>query len=135
MGFYKAAKFYYTPGWHEPNGTGEALVSRTALDALPDDLKAIVAVACAAENIRALGESEWQNAARLKVLVEEKGVQIRDFPQDMVDGARKATVQTLDTLAETDVITREAVQSFRAASRHLDSWSKLSVRNFLAARG
>ena len=108
---------------------------RAALEVLPEDLKAIVAAACATENIRALGESEWQNAARLKVLVDEKGVQIRDFPEDIVKGARKSTVQTLDALAETDAITQEAVESFRAASRHLDEWSKLSVRNFLAARG
>ena len=31
MGFYKVAKNYYFPGFHEPNGSGEALVSIKAL--------------------------------------------------------------------------------------------------------
>jgi len=134
MGFYKAAKYYYAPGFHEPNGTGEALVSLSALEALPEDLRMIVVQACAAENIRALGESEWQNAARLKLLVEEKGVQLRDYPADIIDAARIATVETLDTLAARDALTAEAVASYRAASKHLDAWSKTSIQKFLAAR-
>lgn len=134
MGFYKAAKYYYAPGFHEPNGTGEALVSVAALEALPDDLRTIVAQACAAENIRALGESEWQNAARLKVLVEEKGVQLRDYPVDIVDAARGAAADAFDTLAARDPLTSEAVASYRAASEHLDAWSKTSIQKFLAAR-
>jgi TRAP-type mannitol/chloroaromatic compound transport system substrate-binding protein len=134
MGFYKAAKYYYAPGFHEPNGTGEALVSKQALDALPDDLKAIVESACAAENILALGESEWQNAARLKVLVEEKGVQLRDYPTDVLNAAAAATVEALDDLASRDALTAEAVNSFRGASSHLNDWSNLSVQKFMAAR-
>ena len=134
MGFYKAAKYYYAPGWHEPNGTGEALVSQKALADLSEDLQAIVKAACAAENIRALGESEWNNAARLKILIEEKGVEVRDFPQDLIDAAKSASVTALDNLAAKDQLTAEAVASFRAAASHLDKWSGLSVQKFLAAR-
>ena len=120
---------------HEPNGTGEALVSKAALDALPNHLKAIVESACAAENILALGESEWMNAARLKLLVEEKGVQLRDYPKDIVTAARVATQEALETLAARDPLTAEAVESFSAASRHLKQWSSQSIQKFLAARG
>ena len=135
MGFYKAAKYYYAPGWHEPNGTGEALVSLKALAELPADLRAIVEAACAAENIRALGESEWNNAARLKLLIEEKGVELKDFPTDIVSAAKSASGEVLDALAAKDPLSSEVVASFRAASRHLNHWSVVSVRKFLAARG
>ncbi len=134
MGFYKAAKFYYAPGFHEPNGTGEALVSLSALGELSTDLQEIVKQACAAENIRALGESEWQNAARLKVLVEEKDVQLRDYPEEILDAARAATIETMDELAARDALTGEAVASYRAASKPLDAWSGTSIQKFLAAR-
>jgi len=134
MGFYKAAKYYYAPGFHEPNGTGEALVSKAALEQLPAHLRMIVEQACAAENILALGESEWMNAARLKILVEEKGVQLRDYPSDIIEAARIATVEALDNLAARDPLTAEAVTSFRAASNHLRNWSSESVQKFLAAR-
>lgn len=134
MGFYKAAKFYYMPGWHEPNGTGEALVSTAALGALDTDLQAIVRHACAAENILALGESEWMNAERLRALVDEKGVKLRNFPDEIIKAARLASLEVLDDLAETDALTARAVESFRAASTHLGPWSKVSVQKFLAAR-
>jgi TRAP-type mannitol/chloroaromatic compound transport system substrate-binding protein len=41
MGFQKAAKYYYSPGFHEPNGTGEALFNQAAFDALPTEFQAI----------------------------------------------------------------------------------------------
>lgn len=135
MGFYKVAKNYYSPGFHEPNGTGEALVSIKALESLPDDLRQIVEAACAAENIFSLGESEWMNAARLKVLVEEKGVIIRTYPQDIIDAAKLATTETLQALAERDVLSAETVASFIAARAHLEGWSAISVKAFMAARG
>lgn len=135
MGFYKAAKFYYAPGFHEPNGTGEALVSVKALADLPDDLRVIVAHACAAENIRALGESEWQNAERLRLLVKEKGVVLKDYPPDIIQAARRATGDTLNDLAARDAATAGAVESFRAASAHLRPWSEVSIRKFMTARG
>ena len=135
MGFYKVAKNYYSPGFHEPNGTGEALISIKALEALPEDLRAIVEAACAAENVYSLGESEWANAARLKTLVDEKGVIIRTYPQDILDAAKLATVEALNALAARDELSAETVASFLAARKHLADWSSVSVKAFMAARG
>lgn len=135
MGFYKVAKNYYSPGFHEPNGTGEALISIKALESLPKDLRIIVEAACAAENVYSLGESEWTNAARLKTLVDKKGVIIRTYPQDILDAAKLATVEALNELAERDELTAETVASFLAARKHLADWSSVSVKAFMAARG
>ena len=133
-GFWRVAKNYYAPGWHEPNGTGEALVSAASYDALPPDLRAIVRDACRAENIVSLAEAEWQDAAALKAL-REKGVTVRDFPPDMLDAARRETVAVLDELAARDDMSARIVASYRDAAAHLDTWSKVSVQKFLAARG
>lgn len=135
MGFPQAAKLYYSPGWHEPNGTGEALVSLSALSALPSDLQAIVRHACAAENAFALGESEWQNAATLNDLVAKGSVELRTFPQDFLEAARAAAVEVMDELAASDDVTGRIVASWRAAAAHQSRWSEVSVRAFLAARG
>lgn len=134
MGFHKAADNYYTPGWHEPNGTGEALISLAALDQLPDNLRAIVLSACAAENIYSLGESEWQNAEQLRALIESEKVKIRDFPEDVLQAARQASDEVLDDLADRDDLTKAAVNSFRAARDHQKNWSDVSVQKFTAAR-
>ncbi|MGE0845781.1 MAG: TRAP transporter substrate-binding protein, partial [Flavobacteriaceae bacterium] len=90
MGFHKVAPYYYAPGFHEPNGTGELLISLNRFNALPEDLKRIVEHAAAAENAFALAESEWQNAAARKALVDEHGVKLRRFPDGLRAAARKA---------------------------------------------
>ncbi len=135
MGFHKAAKYYYSPGFHEPNGTGEALVSKSAFGALPKDLQQIVEAACAAENIFSLGESEWNNAASLKSLVENEGVEIKEYPIDIISAAKTATVEVMQELAAKDAITSELVASYQSAAKHLDPWSKVSIKAFLSARG
>ncbi len=135
MGFQKIAKNYYSPGFHEPNGTGEALISLSALNALPKDLQEIVTIACAAENIRSLGEAEWRNAASLKKLVDEDDVKVREYPADILEAAKKATVEVMSELSETDDISSRIVQSYKAAATHLAPWSAVSIKAFLSTRG
>ncbi|GIL02819.1 MAG: C4-dicarboxylate ABC transporter [Alphaproteobacteria bacterium] len=135
MGFHKVARLYYTPGWHEPNGTGEAIVSLAAHEALPGDLKAVVAAACAQENIISLGEAEWANAEALARLTGELGVEVRAFPDDFMAAAREQTDAVMAELAARDALTGRIVASYRGAAKHQAAWSAQSVRAFLAVRG
>ena len=135
MGFQKVAKNYYSPGFHEPNGTGEALVSKSAFVELPEDLQAVIESACASENIFSLGEAEWNNAASLKNLVDNEGVIVRAYPEEIIEAAKLATVEVMQELAERDKISSEIVESYTAAATHLDPWSNVSIRAFLSARG
>ena len=65
LGLYRVAPFYYYPGFNKPNGTGECIVALKVWNALSDELKAIVAHACAAEANYALSEMERLNAQAL----------------------------------------------------------------------
>ncbi|NIA68509.1 TRAP transporter substrate-binding protein [Pelagibius litoralis] len=134
FGFYKVAPYYYWPGFHEPNGTGECLINKAAFDALRPDLQAIVTVACAAEAAFALAEADWQNAQRLKWLVEEKGVQLRAFPPDVVDRARMETSAVLDDLAARDLMSAKILPSYRTALARAKEWSRVGRGAYLAAR-
>jgi len=135
MGFYKVAKNYYWPGFHEPNGTGEGLVSLSAWAELPDDLKAVVRHALAVENIRGLGEAEWKNARALRALTEEHGVTLHRFPEDFLDAAKVASAEVFDDLAEEGGVSAEIVESYRAAIARLTPWSKVSQAALLSVRG
>ena len=42
MGLYKAAKYYYYPGWHEPGSAIEVLFNKKAYDSLPGNLRNIL---------------------------------------------------------------------------------------------
>jgi len=135
FGFHKVAPYYYWPGYHEPNGTGECLVNAERFAALPDDLKEIVATACAAENSISLAESEWHNAEALEKLVTDRGVSLREWPDDVLTAARKAAGEVLDDLAAKDGLSGEIVASFRAARDQAASWGRVGYESFYKARG
>src|SRR5471032_1072348 len=79
LGLYRVAPFYYYPGFNKPNGTGECMVSLSAWNALPSDLKAVVDHACAAEAAFALAEMDKLNAQALAALVKDHGVTLAAF--------------------------------------------------------
>lgn len=135
QGFYRVAPYYYAPGFHEPNGTGECLVSARAYDELPDDLKAVVADACAAENALSVAEADWMNGAALETLVDEHGVKLRDYPGDVLEAARAAADTVLDEAADGDAMFAKVLDSYRAALARLGAWTDTGTRSFLAARG
>lgn len=135
LGLYETAKFYYWPGFHEPNGTGEALINGDAWDRLPDKLKQIVTQVCAMENIRGLGESQWNNAKALRFLTEEKSVELRAFPQSILVAARSAAEALFDDLAAQNDLSGEIVESYRSARASLQPWSNVTQAALLAARG
>jgi len=77
FGLFRAAKYYYYPGWQEP-GTGlECMINQEAWDSLPDDLQAIVKTACQAAVMDTLSDFTYNNGIALKTLIEKHNVQLR----------------------------------------------------------
>ncbi|MCK7614618.1 TRAP transporter substrate-binding protein [Roseibium sediminicola] len=134
MGFHKVAKTYYSPGFHEPNGTGEALFNKAALDSLPEDLRAIVLEACKAENGRALAESDWENAGSLQLLQEADGVTVLPYPDEVLAALRQTSAEVLAETAEKDPLAKRIYDSHQAARARLAPWSDVAMRRFMAAR-
>lgn len=134
MGFHKITKNYYAPGFHEPNGTGEALFNKTALEGLPEDLRAIALESCRSENALALSESEWENAGNLKTLQDEDGVTVRFYPEEVLMALREISNEVLEEFAAGDALSERIYQSHSAARNRLAPWSNVSIRRFLEAR-
>jgi TRAP-type mannitol/chloroaromatic compound transport system substrate-binding protein len=134
LGFHRAARFYYWPGLHEPNGAGECLIGRALWVGLADDLKAALAEACRAEHALALAESERLNAAALDALVREHGVQLRRFPREVEAAARGAATGILARFEALTGIEARIARSYRAMLDAVRPWSAVSVRAFLEAR-
>ncbi len=134
MGFQKVAKSYYSPGFHEPNGTGEALFNQLALEGLPEELRTIVLEACRAENGRSLAESDWENAGSLQLLQEEDGVTIRPYPEDVLSALKTTAADVLAEFADKDPLAKRIYDSHLAARARLAPWSNVAMRRFMAAR-
>jgi TRAP-type mannitol/chloroaromatic compound transport system substrate-binding protein len=134
LGFYRVAPFYYGPGFNKPNGTGECIVSLKAWNALPADLKAVVAHACAAEATFALAEMERLNADALAALTSRHNVQLRSFPGEFVAAARRQAADVLGELAGRSDLARRVHESYVAFRERTAPWSRISLRAVLEAR-
>lgn len=134
FGFYKAAPYYYWPSFNKPNGTAECLVNRTAYEALDDDLKAVVANACQAENAIGLSEAEWENARALADLVTNRKVEVREFPADLLQKAKVLTPALIDGFVAGDTLAEEILTSYRAALSLSQGWSRVGRDAYFNAR-
>ncbi len=135
LGLYRVARFYYYPGFNKPNGTGECIVSLKAWDALSDDLKAIIAHACATEANYALAEMERLNAQALAALLGEHNVKLVAFPDDLVAAARVQANDVLGELSGRSAITSKVHGSYAAFRERTGPWSRVSIESVLRARG
>ncbi len=135
FGLYKAAKYYYYPGWHEPGTTLECIVNAKAFAALPADLKAVVAVACQAVNADMPAEYAARNGEALKTLVEEHHVTIERLPDDVLARLKALSDEVVAELAGHDAFARRVFESYQAYRKRVSAWTDLSTRPYLNARG
>lgn len=109
-------------------------MSLKAWEALPADLKAIVAHACAAEANYALAEMERLNAEALAVMIKEHNVKLTAFPADLVAAARKEADAVLADMAARDAATAKVHASYKAFRARIAEWSRVSIEAVLGAR-
>jgi TRAP-type mannitol/chloroaromatic compound transport system substrate-binding protein len=129
------APFYYYPGFNKPNGTGECIVALKVWNALTDELKSIVAHACATEANYALAEMERLNAEALKALTGEHHVKLAAFPADLVDAARQQATGVVGDIAARSAIAGKVHASYTAFRERTAPWSRVSIEAVLRARG
>jgi len=135
LGLYRVAPYYYYPGFNKPNGTGECIVALKVWEALSDELKAIVAHACATEANYALAEMERLNAQALEALVKDHGVKLAAFPADIVEAARQEADVVLGQFAVRSDITGKISGSYDAFRERSAPWLRVSIEAVLRARG
>jgi len=130
MGFYKVAKFYYYPGWHEAGSSTEVFVNKDKLASLPADLQQIVESACARANIWMLTRFESQNNIYLKKLVNEHNVQLRKFPADVLSKFRTLSQEVIEEVTAKDPMSKKVYASYSAFKKDIGEWAKLSEAMF-----
>lgn len=126
MGLYKAAEYYYYPGWHEPGTNLEVVVNEKAFAELPDDLKAIVTHACHAANQEMYADFTAKNNEALKVLVEEHQVKLRRLPDDVLEKLRQIADEVVVESIGDDPIARRILDSYLNFKVNVREWHKIS---------
>jgi TRAP-type mannitol/chloroaromatic compound transport system substrate-binding protein len=134
FGLYKAAKYYYYPGFHEPGTCLEAMVNKQVYDRLPKDLQAIVGNACQAMNLDLLSEYMARNPAALSVLVKKHGVELRRYPDDVIRRLRELSGEVVAEIARGDDFSRKVYASYEKFLSQAREWSGISELAYPLAR-
>lgn len=125
LGFYQAAQYYYLSSFNEPGQAVELVVSKEKFESLSEDLQQIVRDACQAE-LDQVTNSYFANDPRaLKTLIDDHGVQVRQFPEDIKKaGAEAARNIYAELLNSEDPLTQKTANSFVDALRMLRTRSE-----------
>jgi len=134
FGLHKAAKYYYSPGWHEPGTTLECFINQKAFDSLPVDLQAVVQIAARAANQNMMLEYVARNNDALVSLVEEHKVDVREFPHDVVEKLRALSEQVVADVVGSDPFAQEIYDSYQSFLAKSKAWYNLSERAYLNLR-
>jgi TRAP-type mannitol/chloroaromatic compound transport system substrate-binding protein len=131
---HKFAKYYYYPCWHEPGGVFDLFINKTKWDSLSPSLKAVVKGAATCLNYNVLSSNLARNSAALNSLVEEQGVQLRQFPNEVLQKFRQVFDQMIQKKVSEDELTREVLTSIWQFKKQAVGWSKVSMQPYLSAR-
>ena len=133
MGFYKVAKYYYYPGWHEAGTILEMMFNKDKFLKLPADLQEIVKTACYRLNLWMLAEFEAKNSEYLSKLVDEEKVDIRKFPDEVMQKLKGLSQEVITELIESDPLSRKVYDHFSAFRKKMNSWSAMSEKIYYEA--
>jgi TRAP-type mannitol/chloroaromatic compound transport system substrate-binding protein len=84
LGFHKLVKFNYFPGWHQQATVFELLVNKDVWNGASEQHKAIIENACKASMADSFAEGEAIQHAALIDNVENNGVQIKQWNDEML---------------------------------------------------
>jgi TRAP-type mannitol/chloroaromatic compound transport system substrate-binding protein len=134
FGFHEVARYYYYPGWHEPGSMLELIINRDSLEALPEDLQAIVTYAARVVNQDMLDEFTARNNAALQELVETHGVELRRLPDDVLKALWVGSEAAMRDLVAKDPMAAKVQASYQAFYDGVRAYHHISEQAYINAR-
>lgn len=125
FGLHKAAKFYYYPGWQEPQAVLELLINQKAFDSLPADLQAILSEAARAASQDMLDDYVYHNALALDEL-KQQGTLLKRFPDEVLDAMQRESAVVLGELAAQSELNGRIWASMQAFQAQVSQMHKVS---------
>jgi len=101
LGFYKVAKYYYYPGWWEGCGQAHNIINLAKWNELPKSYQSAILTASGDAWEWVIGKYDYVNPAALKRLLSQ-GVQLRGFPQDVMEACYKVAIDIYADLSQTN---------------------------------
>lgn len=133
FGFYKITKFYYYPGYHEPGSGLAAGFNLDLWESLSDSDKVIFESACRAENNIMYSEYMANNGDALLTLINEHGVELKRFPDEVFSEFGRLSKDVTVSAAEGEIGQR-ILESYLQSKEATSAWTRISDQAYTIAR-
>lgn len=134
MGFYKVAKYYYWPGFHEPGSVFSAGINKKLWNGLTKEQRMVIETVMQAESNIQFAEYQARNSSALNTLITKHGVKLRRFADPILMELGKHTTDVLNDMSGADAMTKKVYESFRTAWKEAIGWSRIGDLAYLQAR-
>jgi TRAP-type mannitol/chloroaromatic compound transport system substrate-binding protein len=131
---YKAAQYYYWPGWHEPATVIECFINKKAYETLPLDLQRIVKYAMQAAYNDMLSFYTAKNNIALIELVTKHKVRLRKFNKATLARLGKLSKEVMAEIAARDPFSQKVYTSFDKFREQSVDWNSVGEEGYSVAR-
>jgi TRAP-type mannitol/chloroaromatic compound transport system substrate-binding protein len=125
LGFHKVAKYYYFPGWWEGSASGTLFINKKKWDELPKIYKAVLQAATVEAGHWQWSKYDAVNPPALMRLL-SAGVQVRRFPDDVMDASFKAANEIYADLSATNADFKKVYESIKAFRAESYTWYQMA---------
>ncbi len=128
LGLYKVAKYYYTPGWHEPGPVLDMFFNKKAYNDLPKHFQRVLDIAAADINVRTLAAFDAQSGAALDTLVKDHKVNVQVYPDDVMKKIKEISKDVVEEEANKDPFALKVHQDYKAFQAKTSVWGNMSEK-------
>ncbi|MGY6633533.1 MAG: TRAP transporter substrate-binding protein [Alkalilacustris sp.] len=134
LNLHEAARFYYNPGAQEPGPALSLTFNKSWLTSLPAWQQRAIQACCHMENDRMMAEYNANNGQYLARLINDHGVQMREFNDDIFEAFADASEEVFDEIRQHDELAERMHQAFLAARSDVGTWLSISEQDFARKR-
>ena len=125
MGFYKVAKHYYFPGWHQPGSVMELIVHRESWDRLSPAQQRYLENACAAGAVWGLARGLATQSEALDFF-RSQGVTLHRWSDELMQLFRRVSAEVMEEASASDPDFRRVWQSLQDFRARQAEWRELA---------
>ena len=134
MNLHQAARYYYWPGVHEPGASLSLSFNKSWLTSLPKWQQLVIEACCTEENDKLMAEFNANNGTYLARLIEDHGVELRRFNEDVYDAFGEAAAETFEEIRAHSDLANRMHEAFVAARRNVGGWMNIADVPYLQER-
>ncbi|MGY8986007.1 MAG: TRAP transporter substrate-binding protein [Sphingomonadales bacterium] len=134
FGFQDIAKYYYYPGIHEPGTVATCGFNLSVWNQFTDFEKNAIETCGMAETSYTLAEYNANNGQALDVLINKHGVQLKKFPDDVLEAMAKYAKEVIAETAAGDDLTGRIYDSYKSSLDRTSRWNKIGVGAYRDSR-